>query len=249
VVGALTLAYEDQPASFQEDLARGRQLADHIAAAISNADLLNDLAELNVGTLTALARAVDANSHWTAGHSERVTAFSLDLGRAMSLPKKELDLLNRAGLLHDLGKIGVPGFILDKAGKLTDEEYAIIKEHPGKGALILEPIPAFREIVPLVAQHHERFNGSGYPLGLAGPDISLGARILAVADVYDTLISDRPYRPGWSLPDVIQFINSKAGIDFDPGVVRAFSSLKLEESATHIFDGAQHSEETLRIAR
>jgi HD-GYP domain-containing protein (c-di-GMP phosphodiesterase class II)/HAMP domain-containing protein len=249
VIGALTLAYDDQPAGFQEDLVRGRQLADHIAAAIFNADLLNDLAELNVGTLTALARAVDANSHWTAGHSERVTALSLNMGHAMGLSKKELEVLHRAGLLHDLGKIGVPSFILDKPGKLTDEEWAIIKEHPGKGALILEPIPAFREMVPLVAQHHERFDGSGYPLGLAGTDISLGARILAVADVYDALISDRPYRPGWSPPDVIQFINSKANLDFDPEVVQAFRSLKLNEPAAHILDGTQYSGEILRIAR
>jgi putative nucleotidyltransferase with HDIG domain len=249
VIGALTLAYDDRPAGFQEDLVRGRQLADHIASAIFNADLLNDLAELNVGTLTALARAVDANSHWTAGHSERVTALSLNIGRVMGLSQKDLDILHRGGLLHDLGKIGVPGIILDKPGKLTDEEWAIIKEHPGKGALILEPIPAFGEMVPLVAQHHERFNGGGYPLGLAGPDISLGARILAIADVYDALISDRPYRPGWNLPDVIQFINSKAGIDFDPEVVRAFRRLKLDEPGAQISDGTQHSGEILRIAR
>ena len=249
VIGALTLAYKEQPGGFGEDLVRSRQLADHIAAAISNADLLNDLAELNVGTLTALARAVDANSHWTAGHSERVTALSMNMGRAMGLSKKELDILHRAGLLHDLGKIGVPSFILDKPGKLTDEEWAIIKEHPGKGALILEPIPAFREVVPLVAQHHERFDGSGYPLCLAGPDISLGARILAVADVYDALISDRPYRRGWRLPDVIQFINTKAGLDFDPEVVQAFRSLRPDERGADTFDPGQYLGELLRIAR
>jgi HD-GYP domain-containing protein (c-di-GMP phosphodiesterase class II)/HAMP domain-containing protein len=249
VVGALTLAYKARPAGFHEDVARGRQLADHIAAAIFNADLLNDLAELNVGTLTALARAVDANSPWTAGHSERVTALSLSMGRAMGLSKKELDVLHRAGLLHDLGKIGVPSSILDKPGKLTDAEWAIIKEHPGKGALILEPIPAFREAVPLVAQHHERFDGSGYPLGLAGPDISLGARILAVADVYDALISDRPYRASWRLPDVIAFINAKAGLDFDPEVVRAFRSLKLDEPGANTLDAAQYSGEILSVAR
>ena len=249
VVGALTLAYKEQPGGFGEDLVRSRQLADHIAAAISNADLLNDLAELNVGTLTALARAVDANSHWTAGHSERVTAVSLNMGHAIGLSKKELDILHRAGLLHDLGKIGVPGFILDKPDKLTDEEWAIIKEHPGKGALILEPILAFREVVPLVAQHHERFDGTGYPLGLAGPDISLGARILAVADVYDALISDRPYRPGWRLPDVIQFVNTKAGLDFDPDVVRAFRSLKLDGTRADILEVETYSENILRLAR
>jgi HD-GYP domain-containing protein (c-di-GMP phosphodiesterase class II)/HAMP domain-containing protein len=249
VVGALTLAYQEEPASFREDLARGRQLADHIAAAISNADLLNDLAELNLGTLTALARAVDANSHWTAGHSERVTALSMDMAQAMGLSKKDLDTLHQAGLLHDLGKIGVPSSILEKPGKLTEEEWVIIKEHPGKGSLILEPIPAFKEIVPLVAQHHERFDGNGYPSRLVGADITLGARILAVADVYDALISDRPYRSGWHLPDVIQFINSRAGIDFDPEVVRAFRSLRLDGRATGFLDQENHSANILRLVR
>jgi putative nucleotidyltransferase with HDIG domain len=248
VIGSLTLAYRAEPSGFSEDLARGRQLADHIAAAISNADLLNDLADLNVGTLTALARAVDANSHWTAGHSERVTALSLNMGQAMGLSRKELDILHRAGLLHDLGKIGVPGFILDKPDKLTDEEWTIIKEHPAKGALILEPIPAFNEVVPLVAQHHERFDGNGYPLRLAGTDISPGARILAVADVYDALISDRPYRPGWRLNEVIQYINSKAGLDFDPEVVLAFRSLKADEHGADSSEAEQHSGNVLRVA-
>jgi putative nucleotidyltransferase with HDIG domain len=228
---------------------RGRQLADHIASAISNADLLNDLAELNLGTLTALARAVDANSPWTAGHSERVTALALQIASVLDLPKKELELLNRAGLLHDLGKIGVPGSILDKPGKLTEDEWAIIREHPGKGALILEPIPAFREVVPLVAQHHERFDGSGYPLGLAGPDISLGARILAVADVCDALISDRPYRAGWEVQDVRTFIESEANVGFDPRVVGAFRSLKLEKPDQNAPKQPVRPRERLRIAQ
>jgi putative nucleotidyltransferase with HDIG domain len=246
--GALILAYAGTSTGPREDLVRGRQLADHIASAISNADLLNDLAQLNLGTLTALARAVDANSPWTAGHSERVTAISLQIASAMGLPKKELDLLHRAGLLHDLGKIGVPGFILDKPGKLTEEEWAVIREHPGKGALILEPIPAFREVVSLVAQHHERLDGSGYPLGLAGTDISLGARILAVADVYDAVISDRPYRAGWSLHDVTALIDSKANLAFDPKVVRAFRSLNLEGPGADTLEVTQDSVKIVRVA-
>ena len=249
VTAALTLAYRARPIGLREDLVRGLQLADHVAAAISNADLLNDLAELNLGTLTALARAVDANSPWTAGHSERVTAIALKVASVLDLPKKEIELLNRAGLLHDLGKIGVPGSILDKPGKLTEDEWMIIREHPVKETLILEPIAAFREVVPLVAQHHERFDGSGYPLGLAGPDISLGARILAVADVYDALISDRPYRAGWDLQDVHAFIESEANVGFDPKVVRAFRSLKLEKPDQNVIKEPARPRAPLRIAQ
>lgn len=247
--GALILAHAGVSVGPSEDYMRGRQLADHIASAISNADLLNDLAELNLGTLTALARAVDANSPWTAGHSERVTSLALKIGSAMGLSQRELDVLRQAGLLHDLGKIGVPGYILEKRGTLTDEEWAIIKEHPGKGALILEPIPAFLEVVPLVAQHHERFDGTGYPLSLAGADISLGARILAVADVFDALISDRPYRSGWNFREVIAFINSRAGQDFDPGVVQAFLGLKLDKEEIGAGTASQDPGEILRMAR
>jgi HD-GYP domain-containing protein (c-di-GMP phosphodiesterase class II) len=124
--------------------------------------------------------------------------------------------------MHDIGKIGVPGYILDKTAKLTDEEFDLIKEHPAKGAIILEPIPLYREVIPMVAQHHEQYNGEGYPLGLAGEEISLGARILAVADVYDALLSDRPYREGWEADRVIAYIEERAGQQFDPTVVQAF---------------------------
>lgn len=220
--GILILGYREQTKLIREDLIRARQIADQIAVALENAGLIEELAQLNWGTLTALARAVDANSPWTAGHSERVTEISLDIGRAMKLAPRALDLLNKGALLHDIGKIGVPEYILDKPGKLTDEEAAKISEHPEKGARILEPIPAYQEIIPIVAQHHEWFNGQGYPEGLAGEAIALGARIIAVADVYDALISDRPYRAGWDLDRVLGYIQEKAGSQFDPRVVDAF---------------------------
>jgi len=220
--GALVLGYRNRPENPQEDLLRARQIADQVAVAFVNADLINELAQLNWGTLTALARAVDTNSHWTAGHSERVTEISLQIGQQMGLPPRELELLHRGGLLHDIGKIGISGAILDKPDKLTDEEFTLIKEHPAKGGAILEPIPFYREIIPLVAQHHKRYNGEGYPLGLAGYEIILGARILAVADVYDALLSDRPYRSSWEIDRVIAYIKERSGQFFDPAVVQAF---------------------------
>jgi putative nucleotidyltransferase with HDIG domain len=192
------------------------------------------LAKLNWGALTALARTVDAKSPWTSGHSERVTELALKIGRAMGLEKRDLDTLRRAGLLHDIGKIGIPAAILDKKGKLTDEEYRIVKNHPSIGARILEPISAYSQIIPIVEQHHERFDGMGYPRGISGEAICLGARILAVADVFDALISDRPYRSGWGKEEVYRLVEKEAGHHFDPKVVEAFFEVTDKKDLTYL---------------
>ena len=179
------------------------------------------LDQLNWGALTALARAIDAKSEWTAGHSERVTKMALKIGEVLGLTREELDDLHRAGLLHDIGKIGTPAELIDKESRLTDEEYEIVREHPAIGERILEPIKAYAEIVPMVRQHHEKFNGKGYPDGIAGEAITLGARILAVADVYDALSSKRPYRDAMELDQVLRIIEKDSGSHFDPVVVDA----------------------------
>lgn len=177
------------------------------------------LEQLDVGTLTALARAIDAKSAWTAGHSERVTNLALKIANAMGLPARDLQIVHRGGLLHDIGKIGTPAAVLDKPGKLDFNEMKIMQDHVKIGVRILEPVPCFREILPMVAQHHERFDGSGYPEGLAGENISLHARILAVADSYDAIISDRPYRNGTAKQQAIEILESKAGTQFDPKII------------------------------
>ncbi|MCK4794954.1 MAG: HD domain-containing protein [Desulfobacteraceae bacterium] len=222
LAGIIALGSLDSSAPDQEDLHQARQLADQVAVALSNAQLIEELDLLNWGTLTALARAVDAKSPWTAGHSERVTEKALEIGKALGLSESELEDLNRGGLLHDIGKIGIPASILDKPGKLSDEERQMIQEHPRKGARILEPIAAYAQVIPMVLQHHEWFNGQGYPDGVAGEDISLGGRILAVADVFDALISDRPYRKGMELGRTLEIIKQESGTQFDPKVVHAF---------------------------
>jgi putative nucleotidyltransferase with HDIG domain len=212
---------------FEELAASFNAMADHLGGEFrTQARLLEELARNELGTLTALARTVDTNSPWTAGHSERVTDLAMELGRELELPSDEIDQLHRGGLLHDIGKIGVPPSILDKPGKLTEEEFAVIRRHPAKGAEILEPIPNLRKIIPIVAQHHERFDGKGYPNGLAGESISLQARILAVADVVDALVSDRPYRPGWSREKVLAYTRENSGSQFDPAVVEAYHRLE-----------------------
>jgi putative nucleotidyltransferase with HDIG domain len=206
-------------------------LIHQIAVALSNSKLIEELDELNWGTLEALARTVDAKSPWTAGHSQRVTKMSLEIARALGLSQPEMQVLHRAALLHDIGKIGIPASILDKPAKLDDEEYRLIKEHPRMGARILEPVRAYFEILPLVLQHHERFDGQGYPNGLSGDAISLGARILAVADVYDALVSDRPYRSGWTQHRAIELISQEAGRQFDPLVVEVFLKVLTQKRA------------------
>jgi putative nucleotidyltransferase with HDIG domain len=230
LAGVLLLGYRNPPDPSREILIRIRQIADQTAIALSRARLIEELAQNDLGTLTALARTVDTNSPWTAGHSERVTNLAIDLGRELGLPPDEIDLLRRGGLLHDIGKVGVPPSILDKAGKLTEEEFAVIKKHPSKGAEILDPIPSLQKVIPIVVQHHERFDGKGYPNGLSGEFISLHARILALADVVDALVSDRPYRPGWSREKVLAHTRENAGQQFDPEVVEAFFRIEARRS-------------------
>jgi HD-GYP domain-containing protein (c-di-GMP phosphodiesterase class II) len=206
----------------EEDLNLARQMADQVAVALANSNLIEELNRLNWGTLKALARTVDAKSSWTAGHSERVADIALKIGKSLGLDTSSLINLQRAAFLHDIGKIGVPVAVLDKPGKLSHEEFNLIKAHPQIGRRILEPIKAYDEIIPMVVEHHERFDGKGYPDGIKGSSISLGARILAVADVYDALKSDRPYRDGMPFEQVIEIIKQEAGRQFDPVIVNAF---------------------------
>jgi putative nucleotidyltransferase with HDIG domain len=187
------------------------------------------LDQLNRGTLTALARTIDAKSEWTAGHSERVTQLAIKIGRVLGLTQEELDNLHRAGLLHDIGKIGAPVEVIDKVGELTDEEYQILGEHPSIGERILEPLKAYAEVTPMVKQHHEWFNGDGYPDGLSGEEIDLGARIMAVADVYDALSSKRPYRDALEPDRVIEIIKEKSGNHLDPRVTDALFKILEKE--------------------
>jgi HAMP domain-containing protein len=208
-----------------DNLVQARLLTNQVAVALSNARLLEELTALNWGALKALARTVDAKSPWTAGHSERVTANALRTGRALRLSPEELGNLHRGGLLHDIGKIGVPTYILDKPGKLTPGEWRTIREHPSMGARIIEPIAPYGPILPVILQHHERFDGKGYPDGLAGNAISLSARILAVADAYDAMVSDRPYRKAMTREQAIHIIREEAGRQFDPDVAAAFLDL------------------------
>ncbi len=231
VFAALVCAHGSALQLAADDIQQARQVADQLAVAFSNVQLIEALEELHWGTLTALARAIDAKSAWTAGHSERVTNMSLRIGRAIGLSPKDLQIMQRGGLLHDIGKIGTPPTILDKPGKLDPEEMRIMQDHVRIGLRILEPIAGFREALPIVSQHHERFDGLGYPEGLAGENISLHARIFAVADCYDAMTSDRPYRKGLPREKTLEIMKQGSGTQFDPKIVDVFIRLCAEDEA------------------
>ena len=220
-LGAVAIARQADHDFSEEEVRRAEHLADQAAVALNDLKLRGELEEMSWEALRALANAIDAKSAWTAGHSERVTDLALEVGRELELSDKEMDILHRGGLLHDLGKIGVSLRVLDHPGKLDQEMRKEIEAHPVIGARILEPIRAFQPMLPIVLYHHERWDGSGYPEGLKGVEIPMLARVLAVADVYDAMVSARPYRDGLDPQIALDEIGNESGTQFDPEMVVA----------------------------
>ncbi|OAA29465.1 hypothetical protein AT15_01980 [Kosmotoga arenicorallina S304] len=171
--------------------------------------------------LEAIAFLFEQRDRYTANHSKKVAAISVALGKILGIKGKKLKTLERAALLHDIGKIGIPEEILTKRGKLTAEEYFIIKRHPEVGASVLGKIPYLKNLIPIILYHHERMDGSGYPEGLKKDEIPMLARVLAVADVFDALISDRPYRPAMNIKSAIKEMES---MPLDQEIVSAFKN-------------------------
>ena len=207
-------------------------LATQAAIAIDNAKLFNDLQRSNVElalaydtTIEGWARALELRDMETEGHSQRVTELTLELARQQGMRDEELVHIRHGALLHDIGKMGVPDSILHKPGPLTDEEWAVMHQHPVYAYKLLNPIAYLRPAVDIPYCHHEKWDGSGYPRGLKGEQIPLSARIFAVVDVWDALCSDRPYRRAWSKEKARAYIKEEAGRHFDPQVVEAFLAL------------------------
>jgi len=173
----------------------------------------------------SLACAIDAKDNYTKHHSEEATLYAEAMGIALGLPEKELELARLAAKLHDLGKIGIPEHILRKPGPLNEEEWWIVKEHPTTGAKIIAPIKSLAELVPIVQCHHERWNGSGYPVGLREIEIPEGARIIAVIDSFHAIISKRPYKDALPVGFALSELRRQAGTSFDPHIVEVFCSL------------------------
>ena len=179
----------------------------------------------------ALAVSLDEKDEYTHGHSRRVTNLSLQLAERVPGKAVDLELLRLSGILHDIGKIGVPDKILGKTGKLTEEEFAIIKRHPADGAKILHPMDADKrisEISKIIRHHHERYDGKGYPDGLSGSVIPYLSRIITVADSYDAMTSDRPYRKGMSIGSALEKIKNSSGSQFDPILAGLFVDMMEE---------------------
>jgi HD-GYP domain-containing protein (c-di-GMP phosphodiesterase class II) len=200
--------------------------------AVHRARLLSEVEQMFLDVTKAIAAIIDAKDGYTHRHSERVAAFAVRLAKQLGLSAEDRSVIELSALLHDVGKIGVPDAILNKPGKLTDEEYAEMRRHPSHGAAILANIQSAKigELLPGVKYHHERWDGTGYPDGLKGDAIPLLGRILAVADFLDALTSDRAYRQGQSFDDVIEMIQQEAGRAFDPAVVDA--AVKLHEQGS-----------------
>jgi HD-GYP domain-containing protein (c-di-GMP phosphodiesterase class II)/sensor domain CHASE-containing protein len=204
-------------------------IAAQAAIAIDNAKLFNNLQRSNIeltlaynATLEGWSRALDMRDKETEGHSQRVTEITLCLARAMGLKEEELVNMCRGALLHDIGKIGIPDTILLKPGPLNDEEWEIMRKHPVYSYELLAPISFLRQALEIPYCHHEKWDGTGYPRGLKGEQIPLAARIFAVVDVWESLLSDRPYRPAWPKENVREYIRSLAGTHFDPKVLEVF---------------------------
>ncbi len=204
-------------------------LAGQAAIALDNAALFEGLQRSNLDlalaydtTLEGWAKALELRDKETQGHTQRVTELALQLARAMGVRDAEVNHLRRGALLHDIGKMGVPDDILRKPGPLTDEEWVIMRQHPQFAVEMLSPIAYLRQSLDIPAGHHEKWDGSGYPRGLKGEQIPLAARIFAVVDVWDALLSDRPYRKAWSQDRTTKYIREQAGKHFDPQVAEAF---------------------------
>lgn len=225
-IGVLAVANSREGDRYSdEDRELFKNFSAQAAVSIENTNLYERLQDTYLGAIGSLAAAIEARDPYTVGHSARVTQYAVAIAESMGLYKEEVEELRLAGLLHDLGKIGVPDSILNKPGRLTDEEYLAIKMHPALSMRIIEPLPHLGNIIPIIYHHHERYDGKGYLDGKARDGIPLGARVIAVADSYEAMTSDRPYRKALSREEAISELVNNAGTQFDPVVVEHFLRL------------------------
>ncbi|MBV1758525.1 MAG: HD domain-containing protein [Dethiosulfatibacter sp.] len=229
VLGVLEVFHRDKLNSNGDWLSFLETLAGQAAIAVDNAELFSKLERTSIDLLRAYdatiegwAHALDLKDEETEEHSRRVTELTMRIARKMGITEENLVHVRRGALLHDIGKMGIPDSILLKPGKLTDEEWDIMRKHPVYAFEMLAPIDYLRSAMNIPYCHHERWDGSGYPRQLKGDQIPLEARIFAVIDVYDALTSDRPYRKAWTRKKVLEYIQERSGIDFDPKVVEVF---------------------------
>lgn len=222
MIGVLLLGDTDSGRFLKDDVFAVEKIGGQIAVALMNAMLYEDLENLFIGTVASLANAIDAKSAWTKGHSERVMRLAGELAAKLGLDDAAVERVRIGGLLHDIGKIGIIEALLEKPAKIAEDDFPPMRLHPEKGVAILAPIEQLKGVLPGILHHHEKYNGSGYPDGLKGEDIPIEARIIAVADAFDAMVSVRPYKQAYSIDDALQELNSCAGTQFDPVVVSCF---------------------------
>jgi putative nucleotidyltransferase with HDIG domain len=222
VLGVLDCEGAEADGFSDQDFLLFSTFASQAAVAIRNAQILERKQAIYYQTISSLANALEARDSYTRGHSERVTRIALNIGRRLGVGETEQDVIRQAGLLHDIGKIGIPDGVLNKAAVLSQEERGEIEHHPQFGNNILGQLKFLKEASKAILHHHERFDGTGYPSGLIGPEIPLIARIIAVADSWDAMVSDRPYRSALGEDAALDELLGNSGTQFDPDVVRAF---------------------------
>jgi len=226
VIGVLNINNKESKQKFDEkDLRLLTILAEQSARTIENAELYKHMQDTYLGTIQTLARAIDAKDPYTKGHSDRVTKYAVKIAREMNLSESAIRNIEYSALIHDIGKIGIQESILTKKGGLSETEYEIVKMHPLIGESIITPVKFLNGIAPLILYHHERFDGKGYLEGLRGEAIPLGARIISVADAFDAMTSDRPYRKALTRKKAREELEKESGKRFDPQVIEAFLRL------------------------
>jgi putative nucleotidyltransferase with HDIG domain len=213
---------EDEDFIRQQTLKLLYILSSFFSLSLENAYLFEDLKRSYFDTIRAVANSVEARDPYTRGHSGRVAEISKAVATELQWSKRDIELIDWGGVLHDLGKVGIDDAILNKPGKLTDEEFEIMKSHPLIGFQIIEDISFLKPVVPFILEHHERFDGRGYPRGLKGSGISKEGRILAVADAFDAMTTDRPYRKALAARTAMDELLRVAGTQLDPEMVTAF---------------------------
>lgn len=223
VIGTLIISNKGKKRKFSTDDKKFLYtLINQVSSSILNAKLYRDLKKLYLNTVTSLAAAIDARDQYTMGHSERVSDYAVAIARELKCKEKFTEDIKLAGILHDVGKIGVKDSILSKKGRLNLKEVIKMHEHPVIGANIVSSVIKSKTIINGILQHHERFDGHGYPKGIKGNKISLEGRVIAVADTFDTLVTKRPYKKPYTAKEAIIEIVRSEKTDFDPRIVRAF---------------------------
>ncbi len=220
---ASLILYSKSPSYYTKEHMRiSLALAHQIALAIQNYQLYSNMHMNYFNTIKSLVLAMEAKDPYTKGHSERVTNYALMIADMLGVSALQTQMIKYCGMLHDLGKIAISDSVLNKKEPLTPQERSLIERHPVEGAEVLAPLVFLRSGIPIVKHHHEKFDGSGYPDGLKGEAIPVGARILACADVYDAMTTDRPYRPRLTQDRALDELRKNAGTQFDPGITNLF---------------------------